>query len=145
MAQCSICSHKEAREINRRVLTGRQIKETAKEFKINRGTLYSHMRNHLPWRSSRAKPGVTIAEKLADLEFELRRLQILGECGEKIGPAIQAVTARRNLLELEARMAGKLDATHQKLLRGSQPIEGDYEVVFENGRPRTVKVEAAKP
>lgn len=141
MAQCSICSHEKAREINRRVLTGRRIKETAREFGINRGTLYSHMRNHLPWRSRRVKAAATAEEMLEELDFELRRLQVLGECGEKIGPAIQALVARRNLLELRMRSEGRLDSTHRKLI-GARPLEGNYEVQFVNGRPRTVPVPA---
>jgi len=145
MAQCSICSHKDAREINRRVLTGRQIKDTANEFGLNRGTLYAHMRNHLPWRSARAKPGETVAEKMADLDFELRRLQVLAECGEKIGPAIQAVTARRSLLELQMRSEGLLDATHRKLIMSNRPMDGEFKVIFENGKPKTVAVGADEP
>jgi len=85
---------------------------------------------------------VTVAEQLEDLKFELYRLQILGECGELESGAIAAVNARRSLLELEARLEGKLDATHRKLLSATAP-EGDYEVVFTNGRPRTVATEKA--
>ena len=81
-------------------------------------------------------------EKLADLEFECRRLQALAEAGEDIGRAINAVTARRQVLELEMRTTGKLDATHSKLMMATRAPEGDYEVEFVGGRAKTKKVGA---
>src|SRR5271156_4945911 len=145
MAQCSICSHEKVSEINWRILTGRQIVETAKEFGINRGNLYSHMRNHLPWRTSRRKPAPeTIEEKFAELEFELSRLRALALCGEKVGEALRVVTAQRNLLELEMRKGGLLDASHKKLILNAAAPTGDVEVVYENGRARSRTVEAGE-
>jgi transposase-like protein len=140
MAQCSICSHEKAKEINRRLLVGRQVKDIAKEFGFNRQTLRYHRRRHLPWRRENAK-AVTVQEQLDELKYELRRLQFLAECGEPIGQAISAVTAQRNVLELEARLAGKLDATHRKLALNGQPIDKSYRVVFTDGVPKTEEVE----
>jgi hypothetical protein len=80
-----------------------------------------------------------VKEQLEDLKFELRRLQVLGECGESVTGAIAAVNARRQVLELEARLSGLLDAHHKKLILNSQQPTGDYEVTFENGKMRTVE------
>ena len=91
-------------------MTGRQIVETAREFGINRGTLYAHMRNHLPWRSARTKKPETTEEKLADLEFQLARLRALAEAGERVGEALRVVAQQRNLLELEMRAEHRLGA-----------------------------------
>jgi hypothetical protein len=142
MSACRVCSHEKRKDIDRWVLVGRQIEETAEKFKISRSALYWHLRRHLPWKSRKAKPGVTPKEKLADLDFELRRLQALAECGERISGALRAVTARRNLLELEIRMNGGLDPIHKKLLLATKPPEGDFKVEFIDGRPRTVPVGA---
>jgi hypothetical protein len=143
MARCMICSSVRAREVNRWLLTGRTSGEVAQEFGFNRQTVAYHKRRHLPFRSMYAKKPETIAEKLADLEYELHRLQVLGECGEKIGPAIQAATARRSLFELEARMGNLLGATHMKLFPAKTDLDEDMEVIFENGRPRTVTAREA--
>jgi hypothetical protein len=139
MAQCSICSSEQARSINRLLLTHGQITVVAKQFGFDRAVVGNHLRKHLPWRSRRAKKPETVMEELEVMEFELRRLMVLAECGESIGGAIQALTARRALAELRLRLEGKLDATHKKLMLASQPVEGEYDVVFEGGRPRTVK------
>jgi hypothetical protein len=140
MAACSICSHVKAKEINRRLLLGQQVPEIADEFHFNRQTLRYHRRKHLPWWKH-GRPAVTMTEQLDQLNYELRRLQILAECGEEIGRAVQAVTARRQLIELQARLGGKLDATHKKLMLNSTPIEKSYRVVFEDGVPKTEEVE----
>jgi transposase-like protein len=140
MAQCTICSHEKARDINRLLLTRGQITAVAREYGLNRGTVFNHLRKHLPWRSRRHPRAVTVEEQLEEMKYELRRLQVLGECGESIGGAIQALRERRAVVELEARLAGLTDSTHRKLLLASRPPEGDYKVIFENGRPRTVKV-----
>jgi hypothetical protein len=138
MAACSICSNPRAKEINRWLLTGRQMGETAKEFGFNRMTMAYHRRKHLPYRSERAPKAVTVVEQLAELKYELDRLRVLAETGEPIGAAISAVTAKRAVLELEARLAGLMDAHHKKLILNSQQPAGDYRVEFVNGRPRTV-------
>lgn len=137
MAQCQICSHPKVKEANRWILTGRREKEAAKEFGFNVQALRWHKRRHLPWRPRWAK-AVTVEEQFELLKYELCRLQILGECGEPIGGAIQAVRERRALLELELRLGDRLSARHAKMLPGQVP-SGEFEVVFQGGRPKTVK------
>jgi hypothetical protein len=142
MAQCSICSHEKARDINRLLFTRGQITAVARAYDLNRGTVFNHLRKHLPWRSRRRPRPVSVQEQLEDLKYELHRLQVLGECGESISGAIQALRERRAVVELQARLEGRLDATHRKLLLAARPPEGDFRVEFVNGRARTVPVEA---
>jgi hypothetical protein len=140
MAICTVCSDARAKEINRWLLTGRKGPDVAKEFGINVQILRWHRRKHLPyWNPRRPKP-VTVGEELAQLKYELSRLA-MPQSGEPIGAAISAVTAKRQVLELEARLEGKLDAHHRKLILNSREPEGSYRVKFENGRARTVEVE----
>jgi hypothetical protein len=140
MSKCSICSHPRAKEINIRILTGRQIVETATEFGINRGNLYSHMRKHIPWRSDRAKKPETVEEKLVELEYEFARLRVLAESGVKVGEALRVLIAQRNLFELLLRKEGGLDAHHKKLILNAHPPAGDVEVTFQRGRVKAVEV-----
>jgi transposase-like protein len=135
MALCRICSSVKVREVNLRLLQGAQVKATAKEFGLSYQMVRHHRRFCLPWRDHRMKKAETSEEKMAELEFELRRLTVLGECGDKIGPAIQAVRERRNLLELAMRAEHRLGATHKRLFPPEMP-EGEYEVEFVGGKPR---------
>ena len=93
-----------------------QISKVAREHGLCRGTCWNHFQKHLPWRPQRRPKPITVQEQLEDLKFESRRLQALGETGENVTNALAALRERRALLELEARMAGRLDATHQRLL-----------------------------
>jgi hypothetical protein len=139
MASCSICSDPRIKEINRWLLTGRQMSVTAKEFGFNALTMAYHRRKHLPYRNSRLPKPVTVQEHLAQIQYELQRLTILGECGERgVHAACIALRERRYVLELQARMGGHLDGTHKKRFLEPREVEGEYEVVFEGGRPRTV-------
>lgn len=144
MANCKICSSKNVREINLRLLQGARLKATAEEFGFTFGMVRHHKRYHLPWRHARTPKAQTIQEKLEELDYELRRLTVLGECGDKIGPAIQAVVARRGVLELTARVENLLGATHRKLFPAKMELDEDMEVIFENGSPRTVTAREAQ-
>ena len=144
MAQCQVCSNARAKELNRWLLTGRQVSAVAKEFGFNVQAIRWHRRNHLPYRSRWEKKPVTVSEQLEELKYQLDRLRVLAETGEPIGVAIQAVTAKRMVLELEARLEGKLDATHKKLALASRVPEGNFRVEFTNGKAKTVAVEAGE-
>ena len=91
MAQCSICSDPRAREINRWLLTGRQVGVTAKEFGFNRDTLAIIVAPHIPYWSRNRKVE-TVREQIQELKYEVSRLAVLAECGEKVGKAISALT-----------------------------------------------------
>jgi hypothetical protein len=137
MAQCSICSHERAKEINLWLLRGRQMTAVVAEFGIKKDILRYHRQKHLPWRKHNTPKATTTEGKLAELEFEFARLRALAEAGEKIDGSLRVLVAQRSLLELMLRREGLLDATHRALI--PQPVDGDYAVVFEGGRPRTVK------
>jgi len=140
MAICSICTNERLREIDRQLLTHKQVKLVAKQFGVTWPALGRHRRLHLPWWNLRRGRPKTIREQLEYLKYELSRLQRLAECGEDIGRAIGAVTAKRQVLELEARLEGKLDATHRKLAFSNRQPEGEFEVVFQGGKAKTVEV-----
>lgn len=141
MALCRICIHEKAKEINRMILGSNQPpKAIATLFKFAVWQVKDHRRKHLPWRNPKRPPAVTVDEQLTDLKLELRRLQVLAECGEHVAEALSVVRERRQMLELEMRAQGRLDATHRKLLLKDRPLEGNYKVEFVNGKPRTVAV-----
>jgi len=117
MALCRICIDEHVKEINRAILGGNQPpKAIAERFGFAFWQVKDHRRKHLPWRNPKRPAPVTVEEQMVDLKLELRRLQVLAECGENVGGALAVVRQRQSLLELEARMGGLLDATHKRLL-----------------------------
>jgi hypothetical protein len=144
MAQCRICSDARLQQINLRLLNGARIGVMAREFGWSYGTVRHHRRFCLPWRHARTPAAVTCDEKFAELEYELRRLTLLGECGMNVAGAIAGVRERRHLLELQMRKEHLLGATHNKLFPAKRDVDEDMEVIFENGSPRTVTAREAQ-
>jgi hypothetical protein len=138
-ANCQVCMRgPDARNINKHLLCGTPMTVLSRASKIPVEALARHLHNHLPWRKPNFRKAVTIGEQLEDIKFELSRLQILGECGDNVTGAIAALRERRSVLELEARLGGEMDTSHKKMILNNQRPEGDFEVVFVNGRPKTV-------
>jgi hypothetical protein len=139
--KCKTCMSTRRREIDKHLLLGMPSSKVAKASGLSEKSIDGHRRRHLPWRPQNFRVASSVGEQLEDLKFEAQRLQALGECGESVSHALAALRERRAILELEARMGGQLDATHQKLLHGAKDPAGgtDYEVVFVNGRPKTVE------
>lgn len=136
---CTVCQHGKVVEINRLLLKATPATKIAKEAGLNVAAVRVHQKKHLPYRGPGFPKAVTVEEQVEELKFELSRLQALGECGEAVGPAIQAINAKRGVLEFEARLQGRLQGSHKSIL--AAPSSGDeFEVVFEGGRPRTVAV-----
>ena len=143
MGICIICTHEQIKGINRALLSGWPPRAVAKKFEVNVWSVRKHYRKHLPWRHRLARPAETCDEQMADLKLELRRLQILAECGDDISEALKVVRQRQSLLELEMRAEHRLGATHSKLMPKGQP-EGDYVVTFQNGRAKTERMAGEK-
>jgi hypothetical protein len=141
MAQCRICSSLQQGQINVWLLNGMQVKRVAKACGLPEATVKNHKQKHLPWRPERAKKAETIGEKMAELEYQYERLRFLAEAGEAVGGALRVLTAQRSLLELEMRAEGRLDPMNKKKMLAAPSADQDYEVVFTNGRPRTVAIE----
>lgn len=146
MTQCILCRHPGKHTIEKKLLQTGQVTRVAKELQLCYGTVWNHFRNHLPYRSERKRKkfeAMSVMEKLADLSYELQRLTVLGECGESVSQAVTALRERRRLLEVEARLNGMLERRHDKLF-GNQQAEGEFEVVFVDGRVQTKKKETAE-
>ncbi|MGB7614370.1 MAG: hypothetical protein WBL56_17585 [Candidatus Acidiferrum sp.] len=122
------------------MLHGQPTSAVAAKFGLNLWTARAHRKKCLPWRNPQVPKEEGIAAQMAELKRELWRLQLLAEAGENVSGALQVVRQRQSLLELEARTAGLLDATHKKLILNNRPPSGDFEVVFSGGRPKTVEV-----
>jgi hypothetical protein len=114
MSVCQICAHEKSREINHMLLRGAMVTVTAKRFAVPLQPLARHRRLHLRFRlrsSGKSNLPETFESKLASLSADLQRLQLEAECSKgvaNIDAALRVLKARQNLLEFEAKLAGKL-------------------------------------
>src|SRR5271168_5025572 len=129
---CSICTHDKIKEINRALLGGWTVKSVAVKFELNLWSARKHWRRHLPWKDRHARPAGTVDEQMEDLKLELRRLQILAECGDNVLGPLTVLKQRQSLLELEMRKEHLLGATHKKLFPPPQDTNDHVKVIFEN-------------
>jgi hypothetical protein len=123
------------------LLNGAPMAAVARACGLPVATIKNHKLNHIPYRPANYPKPLTTAEKFADLEYQLARLRCLAEAGEAVGGALKVLYAQKSLLELEMRAEGKMDPSNHKKMLAAAPMEQEYEVVFTNGRPRTVAVE----
>lgn len=121
MAVCSICTHRDAKQINNLLLEkgGRRtgvVMALAAQFGISRQSVWRHRKLHLGVGIPKARPGTTLEARCADLARDAMRLQLLAENGADIGEALRALKERRSLMTLEARLSGKLQSESAKVL-----------------------------
>ena len=138
MSQCRICSSPRKGEVNKLLLNGVPMTRVAKVCGISVQAVKNHRTRHLPWRPERRPKPVTVTEKFSELEYQLERLRFLAEAGESVGGALRVLFAQKSLLELEMRVEGRLDPMNKKKMLATAPLE-DIEIVFENGRPRSIE------
>lgn len=117
--KCNICTRPDVKEINL-VLLSRQGRRTgiftamARKLGVARQTLWRHRKEHLRIDVSREAPkrkNLTFEERVAMLESEADRLQAQAENGapkEVVEQALKALGIRMKLLQLEARLSGRL-------------------------------------
>jgi transposase-like protein len=108
MAVCTICADERVLEINRLLLRGGMVRATAKRFGLSEQVLGRHRRRHLRFRGAKPRLAETFEQKLAALVDDGARLQIESECGVNVKAALAVLRERRELLEMEARLAGKI-------------------------------------
>jgi hypothetical protein len=115
LAVCQICSHEKNREINFALLRGAMATVTAKKFSVPVQTLCRHRRLHLHLRlrssQGKSRQPSTLEEKLAAIDADLQRLQLEAECSKgvaNIDAALRVLKARRELIELSAKLSGRL-------------------------------------
>ena len=119
--RCIVCNHEEAKSWNRILLSpqGRRtgvVSELARRLKCSRQVIWRHRKFHLHLEVGNPQILMqtvgkerTIEERVKILGAEAHRLQLLSEQGVDITRALEALKMRRALLELEAKIAGKLD------------------------------------
>ena len=109
MAVCSVCGHEDARKINACLISGQLIVRVAKRFNISRQALGRHRSKHLRYRAPKSQPATTLEGKFQELSLDMANLQAEALCGVNVRDALQVMRMRMTLLELEAKVTGRLN------------------------------------
>ena len=136
---CITCAHPKINEIDRRLLSGESPVQLGPEYGIRVETIRRHRRRHLPWIHRCTKKPRSVQEKMAFLEYRHEVLLALAHCGEKISEPLRVLQAERILLELEMRSAHLLESHRPTIPASKDSIEQGFEIVFENGKPKTTR------
>ena len=109
MAVCSVCGHEESRKINAALLAGQLVIRVAKKFGVSRQALGRHRKKHLRYRAPKSQPATTLEGKFHELSLDMANLQAEALCGVNVREALQVMRMRMSLLELEAKVTGRLN------------------------------------
>jgi hypothetical protein len=113
--KCSICTHPERGEIERRVASGESYRNVAQHFGVSIYSLHRHVTAHMPpevlaaQEAQAVERGATALEQVRALNREARDLLEEAKRKERYSAAVQAIGAALRALELEARLLGELD------------------------------------
>jgi hypothetical protein len=109
MAVCSVCGHEEARKINAALISGQLVVRVAKRFNVSRQALGRHRAKHLQYRAPKTPPATTLEGKFHELSLDMANLQAEALCGVNVRDALAVMRMRMTLLELEAKVTGRLN------------------------------------
>ncbi len=112
---CTICQHPRREAIDRALVGGAALSETAALFRVSNDAVSRHKANHLPAKLVLAQEAEDVREAL-DVIKQLKAinaasLHILKEAREqgKQGTALAAIDRIHKQIELQAKLLGELD------------------------------------
>jgi hypothetical protein len=109
MAVCSVCGHEDARKINAALISGQMVVRVAKRFNVSRQALGRHRSKHLRYRAPKTQPATTLEGRFHELSLDMANLQAEALCGVNVREALAVMRMRMSLLELEAKVTGRLN------------------------------------
>jgi hypothetical protein len=110
---CTICAHPKREEIDHALLSGKTYREITGNFPVSKSSLERH-RNHITASLLKSREAEEIArgddlvEDLRALAVEANRLKAEAEKSGNVRAAIAALREITRLIELRAKIAGKL-------------------------------------
>ncbi len=112
---CTICQHPQREALDRALVGGAALSETAALFRVSNDAVSRHKANHLPAKLVLAQEAEDVREAL-DVVKQLKAinaasLHILKEAREqgKQGTALAAIDRIHKQIELQAKLLGELD------------------------------------
>ena len=127
---CTICTHKDVDEINRRVVSGDSIAEIARNFGLSDDALRRHADKHIPKFiiASPSAKEVTEADlllkKIEEYEGDAKRYRDMAEANGDIEIALKAVDRALKCIELSSKVRGLIqDQPQINILVNPQWVE----------------------
>ena len=112
---CKVCSHPQVDEINRLLISSRNISELSRRFGVPWDSLKRHRELHLPVKLAKAQKAVEVAQAGSLLEqvqsLQRKALSILNkaEAAGQLSVALAGIREARSCLELLAKLEGELE------------------------------------
>ena len=112
--KCSICEHKERREIDRLLISGTPYRKISKRFSVSAAALSRHKNQHIPAALSKAREAEVVADadnllvQVQELQNKALDLLTKAEQAGDLRTALTGVREARSCLELLAKLQGEL-------------------------------------
>ncbi len=117
LGYCAVCSDERRAELDAAHIAGASIRELARQFGRDTGTVNKHVLAHIPAVMQRQQAALAVREvargdgisaEILDLQSEARRLGNLAEKSGDFRCALSAVRELVRMVELKARLLGQL-------------------------------------
>lgn len=123
--KCTVCAHPQRTEIEAELLSGTPYRNIVEQFsevehKISLGALSRHVENgHIAEKAVKSQDAKDIAQaddlvqEIKDLKVETHSLRVEAKAGGSISVALTAIDKQAKLIELQAKMEGRLRENQQ--------------------------------
>jgi len=153
---CTICHHQRRDAMDKLLLRGEQLKAVARRFSVSDDALGRH-KKHMQVVMAKAASaqhndaayGNGLLAEVARIRADAERLQLESESRRDLRGALRAIHTRLTVIELEAKLTGRIDAGQKNELHLHFPPERALAVaeayVARHGVERPAELVAALP
>ena len=115
---CTVCHHARRDSMDKLLLRGEQINSVARQFSVSPDAIFRH-KKHMQLVMAKAAAvtelkdvayGSSLLAEIARIRADAERLQLESESRRDLRGALRAIQTRLTVIELEARLTGRIDA-----------------------------------
>ena len=134
---CTICTHHRRDSMDKQSLRGEQLKSVARHFSVSEDALGRH-ETHADCdregcgsgRSENVAYGSALLAEIGRIRADAERLQLESERRHDVRGALRAIHERLAVVELEAKLSGKIDSSQRNLTINVQAISPEEAVQY---------------
>ena len=124
---CTICTHHRRDSMDKQLLRGEQLKSVARHFSVSEDALGRHKR-HMQIVIAKAAAlvdqkdvayGSALLAEIGRIRADAERLQLESERRHDVRGALRAIHERLAVVELEAKLSGKIDSVPKESSRST--------------------------
>lgn len=119
---CTVCGHAQRAEIDRELVAGAGCRDIAGRFGLSKSSVERHKGDHVPELLRKAEEAEQVANaddllaKVKHLEADAKRIGKAAEGARDYRGALQGIRELTRIVELQARLMGKLQETQVNIL-----------------------------